>query len=107
MVRRLDIEEGGLPVLARLDDLGTFILVFASCDEATVGVGHVEDLGGVAAFGSRRSQSSRPSVVSSEVEEALLEPDARAAAEITLTQRDEAGEDHDEVRREVVRLQSV
>ena len=107
VVGRFDVEERRLPVFARLDDLGAFILVLATGDKAVASVGHVELLDGVAAFGSRSNHSPRLSVVSSEVEESFSEPDARAAAEITLTQRDEAGEDHDEVRCKVMWLQSV
>ena len=96
-----------MPVLARLDDLGTFVLVLAGCDEATAAVGHVSHMCQITTFRGRRHHSYRPSIVSSEVEEPLPESDAWAAAEIPLAQRDEAREDHYEIRREMMRLQMV
>src|SRR3954463_3920958 len=70
-VGRLDIEEGPLPIFARLDDVGTLVLRLAGSYQTAAGVGHVEDVGRLAAFYSRRSCDPRLSVVSSEVEKPL------------------------------------
>jgi hypothetical protein len=55
LVRRLHIEEGPLPVLAGLDDVGALVLGLAGSYQTAAGVGHVKDVGGLAAFYSRRS----------------------------------------------------
>src|ERR1041385_7793999 len=81
--------------------------MLAGYDKETIAFGHVSRIRRLATFRGRRHHNSRPSIVSSEIEEPLQKGDAWAAAEVPLTQRDEAGEDHDEVRREVMRLQSV
>src|SRR3954466_11076018 len=53
------------------------------------------------------NQGAGPSIVDSEVEEALPESHTRTTSEKALTQRDEAGEDHDKVGREKMWLQMM
>jgi len=84
LVRRLHIEEGPLPVLAGLDDVGALVLGLAGSYQTAAGVGHVKDVGGLAAFYSRRSGNPCLSIVSSEVEKPFPQGYAGAAAEIPL-----------------------
>src|SRR4051812_31071900 len=104
VVRRLDVEELGLPVFARLDDVGTFVLMLATGDKAAAAVGHVSLVSRLAAFCSRRNQVAGPSIVHSEVEEPLPESHTRTASEEAFAQCDEHGEHHNEVGRQMVRL---
>jgi hypothetical protein len=70
-VRRLNIKEGPLPVLARLDDIGSLVLRFAGGNQTAAGISHIQNLTGLAAFHSRRPCDPRLGVVSSEVEKPL------------------------------------
>jgi len=85
LVGGLDVEKGGLPVLAGLDDLGTLIPWFAGRDEAASAIGHISRVGWFFTFGSSRHHCPRPSIVSSEVEEPFPESNTRAAAEVSFT----------------------
>src|SRR4051812_6617598 len=102
-----NIEEGPLPFLAGLDDVGTLILGLAGGNQTAAGVGHVKYMGRLAACYSRRSCDPRPSVVSSEVEKPLPQSYTRATAEISFAESHKAGQDHNEICGYVVRLQVV
>src|SRR4051812_35710256 len=89
-----------------MDDVGRFVPLFAPGDDAAVAVGH-DSLEGCLPGVGVDVLDAGPSIVSSEIEEPFPQRQAWLAPEIPLTRRDEAGEDHHKIGREMVRLQSV
>src|ERR1041385_519262 len=85
LVGGLDIKECGLPVLAGLDDLGTLVPWFAGGDKAASAIGHVSRIGWFVSFCSSRHHRTRPSIMSSEVEEPFPKSNTRAATKVSFT----------------------
>src|ERR1041385_8809945 len=108
LVRRSDVEKGGLPVFDRLNDGRGLIALFARVKYAAAAVGHGGLVNRRVVFSVWiRQQSPVPSHVTSEVEEVLPQPDARPDAEIAFAEGDESRHLHDEFGGEMVRLKSV
>jgi hypothetical protein len=95
---RSDIEEGPLPVFAGLDDFWALVLVLRGEDQAASGVGHVDKLDWFTTFHSRRAGFPSLCVVGSEVKEPLPKCNTGTDPEVSLTECDEAGHDHDKIR---------